>query len=244
MKRVYDDERGIALVLALILSLVVLVTVSALLYIITQGSAMSGYQKRYETALESGKGGVNIVAGDIMPQFIGQLNTAALTTIETGLLTKYNGATNPFPLTLSFAIPVPNIATTNACLQTKLTMTELTGATNNWTATGGCTAPMESTNIADPNTGLIAADMSFVLPGPGAVSPTNPLNFIVYAKIVDTAVGNTSTTGLDLQGSGVVEAGSGMISPPQVPFMYRIEFQAQRQNNPDEKSQLSILYAY
>jgi len=195
---------------------------------------MSSYQKRYETALESAKGGVNIVTGAIMPQVIG---AAGLAVVENGLLNTYNVA-SPFPLTLSFTNGTTNL-TTAACLTAKLTMPEQNaGGANNWTA-AGCTADMESTNIINPTTGVTVADMSFVLPGPTAAQ-----NFVVYAKIVDTTLGNTSTSGLDLQGSGVVESGSGMISPPQVPYMYRIEFLSERQTNPDEKSQLSVLYAY
>jgi len=236
MKRIYENEQGVALLLAMILSLIVLATVSALLYLITQETSMSGYQKRYETALEGAKGGVNIVAGGIMPNVIGLLNSATLSTIETTLQTAYN-VTSPYPLNLSFS--ATNTTTTN-CLYAKLTNPQVTGATNNWTV-GGCTADMQSTSLTNA-AGAIVADMSFVLPGPQGTGTTQ--NYIVYAKIADTTLGNTDTSGLDLQGSGVVQSGSGMISPPQVPYLYRIEFLAQRQNNPDEKSQISALYAY
>lgn len=106
---------------------------------------------------------------------------------------------------------------------------------------------MESTYLINPSSGAVISDVSFVLPGPTAAQ-----NFKVYAKIVDT-VGcnadktqcpNTSVSGVDLQGSGVVESNPGMVSPQQVPYLYRIEVQAQRQNNPDERSNLSVLYAY
>lgn len=231
MKRVYDNERGVALVLALILSVIVLATISALVYLMTQGTMMSGYQKRYETSLEGAKGGVDIVTKEIIPQAIGQVSASALSTLESTLKNTYN-VSSPFPLTLNFPFA------TSSCLLTKLTKTTLELSTNNWTA-AGCSADMVSTYLKNPTTGAVISDVSFVLPG-----PTTQQNFVVYAKIVDTVSGNTSTSGLDLQGGGVVESGSGMVSPKQVPYMYRIEVQAERQNNPDEHSNLSVLYGY
>lgn len=238
MKRVYDNERGIALVLALILSLVVLAAVSALVYLVTQGSTMSGYQKRYETALEAAKGAVNIVATGILPNAIvytiGQ--SQPLSTTQNNLQTTYA------PLGLSFS--GPNIITTAACLNAKLTLPEYTGATDNWKTVGNCTADMKSPYItsltsANPNeNSTVLADMSFVLQG-----LTASQNYIVYAKIVDTTIGNTDTSGLNLQGQGVV-SNNGMITPPPVNYLYKVEILAQRQNNPDERAYLSAHYAW
>ena len=58
--RLTKNEKGIALVLVLIISLISLAIVSALLYMITQGTQISGYQKFYRTAEEASLGGVEI----------------------------------------------------------------------------------------------------------------------------------------------------------------------------------------
>jgi hypothetical protein len=232
MKRVYDNERGFALVMALILSVIVLATVSALLYLIIQGTSMSGYQKRYATSLESAKGGADFVTKAIIPLTFGQVSVAALTTIEGTLKTQYN-VSSPLPLNLQFP------STTPTCLYAKLTTTTWVGTTDNWQA-AGCTADMESTTLIKPG-GAVVSDVSFVLPGPVG---TTEQNFIVYAKIVDTITGNSSTSGVNLIGGGVVSGNSGMVPVQQSPFMFRIDIQAQRQNNPDEQSTLSVLYAY
>jgi Tfp pilus assembly protein PilX len=225
MKRVYDNEQGFALVLALILSLVVLALVSGLLYLITQGTAMSGYQKRYETALEGAKGGVDLVTKDIIPQAaIGLASASALSTQENNLQTTYGS------LNLQFRY------TTSSCLLAKLTTTTLTGSTDNWKA-AGCAYDMEATYLINPTTGAVVPDVQFVLQGPTAAQ-----NYIVYAKIVDTVAGGMTYMGPNLLGAGVTE--SNPTAGQQIPNIYRIEVQAQRQQNPDERSNLSVLYAY
>ena len=234
MKRVYDNERGIALVMALILSLIVLATVSALLYLITQGTVMSGYQKRYETSLEAARGGVDLVTKEVLLTSFGVWSGTTLTSIETTLTSHFN------TLNLLF-----NTNTSSACMMAKLTTTTMEGGTDNW-ANAGCTGDNES-SLLKKSDGTNISDMQFTLQG-----PTSAQNYNVYAKIVDTlgcnpggtTCPNTSISGLDLAGGGVVESGSGMVTPKHVPFMYRIEVQAERQNNPDEHSNLSVLYAF
>lgn len=55
-----QSERGIALVMVLILSAVALGIMAALVYMLIAGTQVSGIQKRYRTALEAGKGGAQI----------------------------------------------------------------------------------------------------------------------------------------------------------------------------------------
>lgn len=216
-----DNERGIALVMALILSLIVLAAVSALLYLAIQGTAMSGYQKRYQTSLEAAKGGVDLITKEIISKTIGQasLSSGLLSSMESGLSTTYSSIGLAFPAT-----------TTASCLQNKLLLSTWTNGTNNWANCGS------NNQTLDPK---VNPDIQLQLSGPTAAQ-----NFNVYAKIVDTTAGNTDTSGLDLQGQGVVESGSGIVAPKQVPYMYRIEVQSERATNPDERSNLSILFAY
>ena len=80
------------------------------------------------------------------------------------------------------------------------------------------------------------------LPGPpGTVYRT-------FAKIVDTVQGNSDTGGLapvgSLNAGGVVTATGGQISPPPIPYLYRIEVQTQDTANPRERSRYSVLYGY
>jgi hypothetical protein len=54
------NEKGIALVMVLILSAIVLAIISGLIYMITSTTQISGMQKRYRTALEAGMGGADV----------------------------------------------------------------------------------------------------------------------------------------------------------------------------------------
>ncbi len=54
------NEKGIALVMVLVLSAVVLAIMAGLIYMVTSGTQVSGIQKRYKTAIEAGVGGANI----------------------------------------------------------------------------------------------------------------------------------------------------------------------------------------
>jgi len=54
------NENGIALVMVLILSAIVLAIITGLIYMITSTTQISGMQKRYRTALEAGMGGADV----------------------------------------------------------------------------------------------------------------------------------------------------------------------------------------
>jgi len=53
-----QDERGIALITSLILSLIAIVLASAIMILVVSSTKQSGIVKRYTSALEAAKGGV------------------------------------------------------------------------------------------------------------------------------------------------------------------------------------------
>ena len=57
---VLKSEKGVVLVMVVILSAVVLAVMTALVYMITTQSKISGMQKQYKTALEAARGGADI----------------------------------------------------------------------------------------------------------------------------------------------------------------------------------------
>ena len=229
MKR-FSDERGVALVMALILSLIVLAAVSAMLYLVTQGTMISGFQKRYQTAQEAAKGGMELATKEIISRtiasaFLDQIQgtNANLTSMKNSIGSDYAG------ISLSF-----NAATSTVCLRNKLLLSAKIGTANNWAS---CSADNYSLELKKAD-GTNISDVTFTLIGsPGAA------DFIVYAKIVDTVAGNTDTSGLDLQGWGTTELPAGV--PTQTnPYLFRVELLGERTSNPDERSRLSVLYAY
>lgn len=208
VEKYYNNEKGIALVTALLLTLIGLAIILAAVYFVTQGTKGSGFQKRYATALEASNGGVEIITKEIIPKTIGGTPLSALG--------NYNNM-------LSENAPT---AAEDSCFTVKLTT-----ATSSWS-----TACNVNNSSLDPT---VSPDMTLTLNG---VAPQP--NYVVFTKIVDTIPGNTDTSGISLQGSGVVQGSAGIITPQHFPYIYRIEVQGQRQTNPDEKANLSAVYAY
>lgn len=221
------NERGIALVTSLLLTLITLAMIMALLYVVTLQTQLSAAHKRYKTALEAAQGGgIDIYAKQIIPKVFANI---------TGQ-------------TLHGQFPEDNnlVSASGACLQAKLNSKSTpTGSGDyplGWGAyCGSDNSPSNPTNLFDPSK---AADIKLTLQGANANS-----NFNVYAKIVDTVPGNSDQSGYaDLleSGAGVVGSVSGQdnVPPKHMPAMYRIEVQGQKEINPEEKARLSVLYAY
>jgi hypothetical protein len=97
------------------------------------------------------------------------------------------------------------------------------------------------------------ADLSFLLKGSSAGT-----NYKVYAKIVDTSAGNTDVASANMLNNsdltGLVAAsgssysrtgGTGSIVTMQhIPFVYRLEVQGEKEVNPSDKANVTVLYAY
>jgi hypothetical protein len=54
------SEKGVVLVVVLVLSAVVLALITALIYMVISGTQISGSQKRYKSSLEAAKGGTDL----------------------------------------------------------------------------------------------------------------------------------------------------------------------------------------
>ena len=197
------NQNGIALVTALMLTLISLAIISALLYMIGQGIHMSASEKRYRTALQASYGGAEIAMMDITPMVFQGYSGAKLNEIFA------NVDNLTFPSGTS-------------CFSQKLTL-----PTSLWS--GSCSQDLNPKSTPD---------ISFSLKG---INNSNvPYN--VYAKYVDSSIGNTDMSGLQLEGSGVADASS-VITPQHFPNVYRLEVRAERAAN-TEQSNISVLYAY
>jgi hypothetical protein len=227
MKRkipVLNNERGIALVMVLVLSLIALAIMATLIYMVIQGTKFSGAYKRYATALDAGHGGTELMTALIGAR--GELNLPplgiALTDVcNCGFDTDPYDENYPDPTTSSGVTPAP-------CICWKLCMPPYkSDGTPNWP---GCDSSLDPTSNPD-----IPA---FQLAGSGTTTYT------VSAKIVDTTVGVTDLSGEDLGcGTGAAYSCGGFEGPP-TPYLYRIEIESQDTINPVERARLSVLYAY
>lgn len=121
--RCLDNDKGFALVTSLMLTLISLTIVMALLYMITQGTRMSGVNKKYKTALEASYGGTELFTKDILP-FV--MRNYSSSTLASDIVSTFGG---------SARIAVGS----QSCLQDKLKK-----STQNWSA-----ACASSLNIKD-----------------------------------------------------------------------------------------------
>jgi len=215
--RIFSNEKGIALVMVLVLSAIILVIMAGLIYMLTTGTQLSGMQKRYKTALEAGIGGA-----DITYQIMALRGETSATSSLLSEISVLNPVlTTPSTCATLSSDPSCTIVGNYAGLAAKLNL-----PTSCWS---GCNSSL----TIDPNNST-TYDMQFDI----GTAPT----YRVYAKIVDTVEGNSGGDEGLIKG-GVVHS-SGEINVASIPFLYTIEVDAQNQANPAERAKLSILYQY
>lgn len=216
-----SNQDGMALVTSLMLTLISLTIVMSLMYMITSSVTMSGANKRYKSSIEASYGGVEIITKDVMPQLLSNLASPTAAITSGGFdNTKVN-------------FPASTDTTAAACLQQKLT-----SPPSAW--------GVACSSSASPK---VAPDMTVTL------NSTSSDRFTVSTKIIDTIcsdsrpypVGNctgSDLSGVFLDGGSGVAGGASDVAVQSKPATYRIEVTAERSSNPQEKSNLSILYAF
>lgn len=216
---ILQSEKGIALMMVLVLSAVVLATIAGLVYVITSGTQISGIQKRYRTALEAGIGGAGIAS-----EIIGLRG-------EKSSLDALTKSLSSIDLSITTADSCTALSSATFCSA----FGSYTGIATKLHVPTACWSGCDYSRIIDP-TSSATYDISFRLHG-------TPSPYNVYAKVVDTVPGNTGGDE-DLIKSGVVSAHSGEVVVMTIPYLYAIEVNAENSANPSEKARLSILYQY
>ncbi|NVN89877.1 MAG: hypothetical protein HXX11_04670 [Desulfuromonadales bacterium] len=208
MKRYLYDNQGIALVTALMMTLISMAIIMTLLYVMTASTQRSGAAKRYHSVLEAANGGAVLVVKDLMPYLMNQFQSYTSSQVINNAKTDFAGV---------------SLETTTAdCLKSKMYQN-----TANWPTS--CNATFNPKTLPDVTMTLQA---------------TSNTPFTVYAKIVDTIVGNSDTSGSRLEDGSGAAYNSATTTPMPFPYMYRLEVQGERQRNSIEKSNISVLYAY
>lgn len=216
--RCQSSEKGVVLVVVLVLSAVALAIMTALIYMITAGTQISGLQKRYKTALEAGVGG-----GDVFYQLIALRAETAATNVFTDNLNANN-------LNSSITTPASCSGLASGATYSGLAAKLLTPS-NSWS---GCGDTSSLIDPAVPSTYDMKLDLG------------TTTKYTVYAKIVATTAGNSggdSEGGDALMNRGVV-AGNAQVAVTPVPYLYAIEVEAENSANRTERANLSILYQY
>jgi len=135
---ILGNEKGIVLVMALVLGLAGMLIISALIYMVGTGTWMSGSKKRYQIALEASHGGLNFFAKEIIQRGVGGSSLTAIGTyggvlapvstdadFAAKLSTSGNVTDGVYPastldatLTMAFTPPAPNLTVNTAILST------------------------------------------------------------------------------------------------------------------------------
>jgi hypothetical protein len=220
--RIARNEKGVALVLVLILALIGLAMVSALIFMVTQGTTLSGAMRFYHTADEA-----SVSAAEFTAEYI--LNRGSMQIIG---YTSGCNCGDPAIYTDNTDLNVIGNPRTCRC-------DKICNPTAQYNAGAGLC------NDEDAGTGglQISVDPSANFDGSVVLGL-----FTVTYKIVDTVEGNTASGGIvssgDLTGSGVVASSGGTYSPPHFPYLYRVEVMARRTLNPRERARTSMLYGF
>ncbi|PKN15953.1 MAG: pilus assembly protein PilX [Deltaproteobacteria bacterium HGW-Deltaproteobacteria-23] len=214
-------NQGMALVTALLFTLISLGIVMMLLYIVTQGTKISAASKNYKSSLEASYGAVEVVTKDLFPAIFGKYTSSASIG---ALATNYSNVNLTMPALDCFAEKTRK--------STAYWDTTLCDSTNkNYTPTD-------------------APDLEFILKSSNDAAGFKVYTKITDTRCGGNTALNEPCTNSDMTGIDYLEAGSGVtggggtVTPQHKPAYYNIEVQGERASNPREKSKLSVLYAY
>lgn len=182
----FRSERGVVLIVVIVLSAVALLIMTTLIYLITTGTQVSGLQKRYKTALEAGAGG-----SDVFYQLLA--------------LRAETAGTNAFTANLAAFNLNPTLTTSGNCQGV------MSGATYTGLAAKLMT-PSTSWGVNCDRS--IAIDTAVPTTYDMRIELGTTTRYSVYAKIVATTEGNTGGNE-DLMKTPVVKdpGGTMMVRP-------------------------------
>ena len=223
------SENGLALITALMFTMLSLAISMALLYMVTAGARTSGSLKRYKTAMDATYGGTELFTKEIIGKALAFSNYSASGNSFTAYFPDQMGAMTILSESnldcLHMRLTTPRRFWSNACSALSSSSPDISFRLN---AASGSPYRVYS-NIVDTSEWRITS-----FPG-------------TAMKVTNSLAGNSDVTSgeeSELTQGGVVKTGT-PLKTPHYPFVYKIEIQGERQNNPAmEKGNISVLYAY
>lgn len=212
--RYVRNEDGIALVTALMFTLICLAMIMTLMYYVLSGTKMSAAQKKYRNSLEATYGGTELVTKSIIPRLFSDYSSGSLS-----LKTDFGGTEK---IDLKFG---ETGTSTNADLKTKLLK-----PTSEW--------PSSISRTVNPKT---VPDFVFTLKGQGAGDfkvYSKIVDTIAGVGLIDASGIDYLDAGIGVAGS------STSTQTPRTPNVYSVEVQGEAAVNPKEKAGITVLYAY
>ncbi len=209
-----SGQKGAALVVVMAMVVISTAVFAVVLHFIQRGTETSGLEQKYETAKDASFGALDVFAKEVIP--------LAIAAAKVDPTTSLSGSIGTFTAITSAQVTGN---ATPVCFSDKLLKN-----TADWAA--GCSS------TTDPKT---SPDITFTLQG------ANAQPFVVYTKVVGTVKGNSDTSGMPtalFSPDPVASSGSGVLATQHFPYMYSMEVQGERQQSPQERARLEVLYAY
>jgi hypothetical protein len=225
MKKTLSNNKGIALVTSLMLTLITMGIVMGLFYVLTQSIKSSAATKRYRNATEAAYGGSELMAFDIIGNAWKNFSSAGgVSNTLVGMYGNVNLA----------------VVASNACLTQKLS-----SPAANWS---NCSALQKSLDLTTIKS---SPDLTFLLKGTTSGQHYKVFAKIVDTSSGNTDTAGSSMLNandsaglLSASGSAYNKFGGGSVPIQHIPYSYRIDVQGEKELNSMEKSNVTVLYAY
>ena len=212
--RYLRNEDGVALITALMFTLLALGMIMMLLYYVLTGTRMSASQKRYRNSVEASYGGTEVVTKTIIPRLL--------------ILDNYSTQKLDMQDDFDESLGLSFVAKSGAVDPLKEKLFKGTAA---W--------PSGVSKTVNPKD---APDMTFVLKGTGGTGEFKVYSKIVDTVpgvgMLDESGIDYLDGGLGVAGTSATTA------TMRTPNIYSIEVQGERASGSQEKAALSVLYAY
>lgn len=224
MKKVFSDNKGVALVTALMLTMLTMGIIMSLFYIMTQAIKISAASKRYGNVTEATYGGAELMAFELIGTAWKNYSSAGGAASK--LVSAYGN------IDLAVAIP-------NDCLTQKLS-----SPVSSWT---NCSAQQKAMEISTIKS---TPDLTFLLKGATTGQNYKVYAKIVDTSSGNTdtssLISSTSDSGglIAASGSSYSKTGGSQVSMMHIPYSYRIEVQGEPEAKVQEKNNVTVLYAY
>jgi hypothetical protein len=211
-----NNEKGMALITALMMTMIILVIILGLWYVMEQSIKANAARTVYRNVTEAAYGGTDIVMQDIIPRIFQNMSATYILAQDYSSLGMVVGS--------------------NACLKQKMTLKPV-----NWDK---CDPLAKDPNQMDKKfdtkfylSGIAGANSSI------PANQTFTVYSKIVDTIPGVQFTAGATGGNKLIGNSVAESSAGTTLNLQH-YVYTIEVQGEKTGNPGVKSKLSVLYEY
>ena len=219
MKKLLNNNKGIALITSLMFTMICLVLVMSVLYFVTQSIRISSATKRYKNSLEATYGGSEVVAFEVIDKAFKNFSTFSKTNMFENIALNLNNS---------------------ACFKQKMELSP-----SDWNL---CSVDEKDLSIRkiktapDMTFNLRGQSLSSYYKVYSKIVDTSPGNTDT-TNLMKTSPEDSGGL-MSASGAAYPKSGGGGINMQHVPFSYRIEVQGESAQNDQEKANVTVLYAY